>query len=277
MSLQDKPRIKTKQMVKRWNAYAEKDPLWIILTHPDKRDGKWDTDEFFQTGRNDIARIMDWIKDEGIEYSKERALDFGCGVGRLTQALCDHFDSCHGVDISEQMIAQSREYNKHGDRCVYHVNEAEDLAQFESNHFSFVFTAIVLQHIHPEYSKKYLCEFMRILKPGGKLVFQLPVHRIDRSPESVTPAPAEAVGGGLKKSLGKIYYGLKGSVVEIKARLRSAKRFASGEMDVEMHGLSKEELVDLLAPCGGVLLADQSDDEIANGWRSNWYVFEKKN
>ena len=116
---------------------------------------------------------------------------------------------------------------------------------------------------------------MRILKPGGKLVFQLPEHRMDRNQEDTLQAPADTAKS-LKKSLGKLYYGLKGSGIEMLARLRSQLRFAQGEMDVEMHGLPKQEVVDLMASCGGTLLADQPDDEIAIGWRSNWYVFEKK-
>ena len=53
-----------------------------------------------------------------------------------------------------------------------------DLSQFPSESFDYVQTFIVLQHLHPEHQAKYLKEFVRILKPGGELVFQIPA--IDR-------------------------------------------------------------------------------------------------
>ncbi len=41
-----------------------------------------------------------------------KALDFGCGVGRLTQALADYFNEVAGVDVSPTMVNKALEYNK---------------------------------------------------------------------------------------------------------------------------------------------------------------------
>ena len=43
--------------------------------------------------------------------ARDRALDFGCGVGRLTRALGDRFDAVVGVDISAGMVEQARRLN----------------------------------------------------------------------------------------------------------------------------------------------------------------------
>jgi SAM-dependent methyltransferase len=47
---------------------------------------------------------------------------------------------------------------------------------FHDDFFDFIYTNIVLQHMRPEYSKAYLKEFLRVLSPGGLLVFQLPTE-----------------------------------------------------------------------------------------------------
>jgi ubiquinone/menaquinone biosynthesis C-methylase UbiE len=118
-----------------------------------------------------------------------RALDFGCGVGRLTQALADHFTEVHGVDISPSMIEHARSFNRHPERCLFHLNSSNELRMFEDNWFDFVYSNIALQHIEPKYSKRYLQEFLRVLKPGGATVFQL---LSARSWRGLVPEPAVA-------------------------------------------------------------------------------------
>ena len=84
---------------KHWNTFAKIDPYWAILTDPSKKDGKWDTEEFFQTGIEHIKSIIDYIESLNLKLQKGRALDFGCGTGRLTQGLCTFFNECLGIDI----------------------------------------------------------------------------------------------------------------------------------------------------------------------------------
>src|SRR5262249_48837046 len=111
-----------------------------------------------------------------------RALDFGCGVGRLTQALARHFETVVGVDIAPSMLRGARKYNKFGDRCQYVLNERDDLRLFESNSFDFIYSNRVLQHMRPEYGKSYLREFIRVLSPEGLLVFYMPSEVLRQNP-----------------------------------------------------------------------------------------------
>lgn len=157
-----------------WDAFGTTDPLWAILTHPKMRGGKWDLDEFFASGERRIATMMEDLVPHGLPQQRGRALDFGCGVGRLSQALATHFDHVDGVDIAPSMIAQAQRLNRHGDRVTYHVNSAPDLRLFEDDSFDLVFTELVLQHMHPRYSMRYILEFLRLVRPGGAVYFQLP-------------------------------------------------------------------------------------------------------
>jgi len=162
------------ELQKNWDEFGRVDPLWAILTWPEKRRGKWATSEFFQTGIEEIGQLFRCIESLGVRLQKRTALDFGCGVGRLTQALSPHFDKCHGVDIAPSMIELARKYNQYGTKCEYHVNETDGLPLFENESFDLVYSKIVLQHMRPEYATNYVREFVRLLAAGGILAFQLP-------------------------------------------------------------------------------------------------------
>lgn len=166
--------MKLKELQKNWDEFGRQDPLWSILTNPTKKGNKWKLDDFFNTGQVEIESIIKYIESLGIPYSQKRALDFGCGVGRLTQALCQHFNECYGVDIAPSMIELAKQYNCQGNKCKYYLNEQENLSLFENNFFDFIYSKIVLQHMKPEYSKNYIRELVRVLAPGGLLVFQIP-------------------------------------------------------------------------------------------------------
>ncbi|MDB6031237.1 MAG: hypothetical protein JWM16_1575, partial [Verrucomicrobiales bacterium] len=166
------------EVEKNWNEFGKRDPLWAILTDEKRKNGKWDVNEFFSLGEREISSVISYVNGLNFPFRNGKALDFGCGVGRLTQALCKHFEEAHGVDIASSMVEQARGYNRFGARCQYHLNTSTDLRLFENNSFDFIYSNIVLQHNQPENSRKFIREFLRILAPGGLVVFQIPSHPI---------------------------------------------------------------------------------------------------
>ncbi len=170
--------MQLRELRKHWHEFGNTDPLWAILSDESKHGGKWDREDFFRSGEREIekvARLVEWL---GVIPPRRRALDFGCGVGRLTQALCRYFDECCGVDIAPSMIRLARRYNRHGRRCRYVMNESDDLRAFEDGSFDFVYSFLVLQHMRPDFAKRYIREFLRVLAPRGMLVFQIPSEPI---------------------------------------------------------------------------------------------------
>src|SRR5262245_28206292 len=110
--------MQLEELKKNGNAFAKGDLSWPVLTAPAARHGGWRPDRFFETGKAEIETLIDSTPAlNGVP--RRRALDFGCGVGRLTQALCDHFVECVGVDISAEMLRLAEVFNRHGDRCAY--------------------------------------------------------------------------------------------------------------------------------------------------------------
>jgi SAM-dependent methyltransferase len=157
-----------------WEAWAQVDPYWAILSDPGRKGGKWDLDEFFSSGVKEIGLLLGQLEERHIDVTRGRCLDFGCGAGRLSQALAGEFEHVDGVDISETMIELARASNRHGDRCTFHVNTEPDLGLFDDGTFDFAFTMIVLQHNTPDVAEGYIRELVRILAPGGVAVFDMP-------------------------------------------------------------------------------------------------------
>jgi len=176
------------ELKKHWNAFAKTDPFWAILTVPDKANGRWTREEFFATGKIEIDALMQSLAALDWNGRRGRALDFGCGVGRLTQVLCDYFEEVCGVDIAADMLSLADKFNRHGLRCTYRLNTAGDLSLFADDSFDFVYSNIVLQHMKPEFALMYIREFLRVLAPAGLIVFQLPAELIPHVTRPATPA-----------------------------------------------------------------------------------------
>jgi SAM-dependent methyltransferase len=153
-----------------WESLAERDALGAILTDASRVGGRWDVAEFMATGEAEIEIVMNHLVGIGrIPDFDGAALDFGCGVGRLTQPLGRRFASSVGVDISRQMIEKADALNQNP-HCRY-VVLSDTRMPFADESFSFIYSNIVLQHVPRRFSEPYLREFVRVLAPGGVLVF----------------------------------------------------------------------------------------------------------
>src|SRR5271163_1555738 len=93
-----------------WKTLGNLDPYYSVLTDPKFKLAKIDgpaRDEFFATGVQHVDYLLDALKADFGFAPHGKALDFGCGVGRITKALAAHFDTVVGLDISPGMLAQA--------------------------------------------------------------------------------------------------------------------------------------------------------------------------
>ncbi len=240
-----------------WNALGDTDPLWAILTDPARKGGKWEREEFFRIGEQEIAEVLRAAGERGLRTRRGVALDFGCGVGRLTQALCAHFEECCGVDIAPSMIRLAREYNRYGARCRYELNPAADLRLFPDERFDFVYSSLVLQHMRPRYARRYIGEFLRVLARGGGLIFRL-------------PAGLREPPGRLERLWSKLYWRAKDSLAALGALVGKPMR-----PRIEMYGMSRTEVLEVIARHGGETVAVDEDHSAGPAWISFVYFVRK--
>jgi SAM-dependent methyltransferase len=224
---------------RHWNEFGKSDPFWAILTAPDKKGNRWSVDEFLQTGRDEIVGVIAYLDERGLKNARRRALDFGCGAGRLTHALAAHFDHVVGVDIAPSMIDVARTLHANLPTIEFRVNMSDHLESIDSGSMDFVYTRLVLQHMAPRYIRGYLGEFARVLAPGGVLVFQLPG-------EHALPVTIE--GGGVKRLLPL-------PVISMIRAVRQLRQFPR----MEIHGLPRADVESLLARLGAPVV-DVVDD-----------------
>ena len=245
-----------KELQLHWDTFGRIDPLFAILTDVRKEGRRWSTDEFFAEGRKEIDDLMQYIETLGLEVPRKKALDFGCGVGRLTQSLADHFSEVCGLDIAASMIELANKFNRHGARCRYYLNQCNDLKLFDDDAFDFIYSNITLQHMTPRYSQSYIQEFVRILSPEGLLVFQLP------------DAPATVESKSLRRSI-------KSLTPNALLRAYRMLRYGGLKPVMQMYGVNKDQIVNLLESCGAQLVSLKQGPMSEAGWVSYLYFVRK--
>ncbi len=246
-----------KDLQRDWDELGRKDPLWAILTAPGKRGRKWTAEEFFQTGVSTVDALMTHLDSLGVTVARGKALDFGCGAGRLTQALCRHFDQAWGVDIAPSMLELARKHNRYGDRCRYHLNEAEDLGFLATGSFDFVCSIITLQHMPPRLASGFIRELVRVLVPGGILVFQVACEPTVKRPEG-----ARALRRFIRRLIPE-------------ALIRAYRKLRYGHL-IDMYGIPRHEVVGLLEASGATVVDVREDTSAGGGWTSFQYCARKR-
>jgi ubiquinone/menaquinone biosynthesis C-methylase UbiE len=234
-----------------WTTLGEQDPLWAVHMAPDKRGGKWDVEQFFELGRADVARARDWLDRLALPVTWKRVLDFGCGAGRLSQALAEHADEVTGVDVSEPMLETARELDQTGGKCRFVHNDRPDLSQFEDGYFDLVYTELVLQHLPAALIDGYLAEFMRVLNSGGVGVLQC------------TTRPLWTLKGTLWRFAPYRLLALGQRVV---------LRYPA---PMRMTAVSPHHLRSVIAAHGGAVVDSTTEDVPEAHWQSTRYVVRK--
>jgi SAM-dependent methyltransferase len=153
------------RMREEWNQRAREDAHFYVAF------GARDQDEagFEST----VADVLPILEEELKRFPKEyaptrRALEIGCGPGRLMKPLSRHFAEIHGVDVSDEMIRLARERLREIPNAFPHASDGASLAQFADESFDFVYTYAVFQHIPSrDVVLQYMRETCRVLKPGG--------------------------------------------------------------------------------------------------------------
>ena len=154
-----------------WAMLGEGEPFFGVLSAPRflRANITPETlEEFWETGRADMHGYRQLIRNHFGDFSDASALDFGCGVGRLTRAMGEMCQKATGLDISPGMLAEAR---RHALANVNYVSELGDET------FDWLNSIIVFQHIPPQRGYRLLEDLLGRVNPGGALSLHITLFK----------------------------------------------------------------------------------------------------
>lgn len=162
------------EVVAIWEKKALENPLYYSFMRT-KSGPEVTHEELQESGKIDYERYIlndSYITDIRTRDAQKRVLDFGSGVGRMTEFFADHFDHVHGVDIAPSMVRHAKERIK---KENVNFDEFDGYTlPYGSKYFDLVFSYLVLQHVPTRYDvERYLREIHNVLKEGGIAKVQL--------------------------------------------------------------------------------------------------------
>ena len=148
-----------------WNARAREDSAYYVAFGRHKQSDA----DFFATATEVINSLESELRRVPPQQrSMWKALEIGCGPGRLMRPMSRHFAEIHGVDVSDEMITLARERLRDTPNAHPHVTDGTTLAEFPAESFDFVYSYAVFQHVPSrELISSYMRETHRVLKTGG--------------------------------------------------------------------------------------------------------------
>jgi SAM-dependent methyltransferase len=172
------------RMRRDWERRAHENARHYVVTGQDR----WNDEEFYRSGMitleeevlNDLTNIC-----QGKDPKQMRALEIGCGAGRVTRAFAGFFGEVYAVDISREMVRQARQAVAGFPNAQIFHNNGKDLSavrlkwwhQFglgEPLQMDFAFSFMVFQHIPSRaIIESYVRDVHRLLRPGGLFKFQV--------------------------------------------------------------------------------------------------------
>ncbi len=202
-----------------------------------------------------MANVFSGLSHFGVEVQRDAALDFGCGVGRLSLPLASRFTRATGVDSSPTMIEHARRLAADTGtvNVDYRLGDPTRIDE-DSGSQSFVLSLITLQHMPARDQARYVAEFARLLAPGGVAVFQVVTGHAD--------APTSPLRRGYRRVLPQRW----------RNAVRRSRRAGRGQP--EMYCLPESVLMDAF-PMDDVHVVADVRDNSAPGWDSRRFVLRR--
>lgn len=159
-----------------WEEKAQENPLYAVMTMPEMEDaGVKEFSEqhlhlFFEKGR----KLADKLVMPSLASAPKFGLvvEYGCGAGRILNALVERDIRCAGIDISQTMLNHCRKLVP-GVNSL-HCIDNEGMVPLSNGCARLVCSYAVVQHIDKLSSYEMaVSEMSRLLAPMGQLVLQV--------------------------------------------------------------------------------------------------------
>jgi 2-polyprenyl-3-methyl-5-hydroxy-6-metoxy-1,4-benzoquinol methylase len=166
---------------KEWEKIADVNPYYGVLTDSKYLNSNLTTENkkvFFETGVKHIHEIVSKIRQYiDSSYKINKALDFGCGVGRFLLPLSKISDEVVGIDISESMLSEAKNNCESQGINNVHLIKSDDSLSLLEGKYDFIHSFIVFQHIPVDRGEIIFEKLLCHLSCGGVCVVQFTFFR----------------------------------------------------------------------------------------------------
>ncbi len=165
---------------RNWEKFGKKDPYYWVTTDSRYKDATFTRDvreTFFKSADDYLESVLKVIRRYlDPTFHPRRALDFGCGVGRITIPLARRCTAVCGVDVAESMIAEAEKNCR--ERSLSHVEFSSDLNGLPpgGEPFDFVHSIYVFQHIRVKQGLHIVAQLIDLLKDNGAGMLHFTYH-----------------------------------------------------------------------------------------------------
>jgi len=106
----------------------------------------------------------------------ERVLEIGFGSGVTFLNLHEIYNEVHGIDLTSDIDKVTKAFKDQNIATYLKKGNILDIA-YNNNFFDTVLLVSVLEHLNPEDLIQAFIEIHRVLKPGGQVVYGIPIDR----------------------------------------------------------------------------------------------------
>ncbi len=138
--------------------------------------------QFWATGHVQAQELLAPLEHFGLtELKNKTAVEFGCGVGRLSLGLAGKFKQLHSYDVSDSQITLAKKASIDAGlhNCQFHLSSGNPFAALESA--DFFYSKNTFEHYPPPLIHQFIRNALRSLKPDGFALFQVPTLLSDYS------------------------------------------------------------------------------------------------
>ena len=156
---------------REWEKFGQRDAYYGVVSHAKYRKDNLSADrksEFFQSGEEHVAHVLERLRAHmGGDVDIRRAVDFGCGVGRLAIPLAKVAGEVTGLDVSESMLQEAARNAAEQSLANIRWAKSDDGVSALSGEYDFIHSYIVFQHIPVARGERIFAELLAHLSPGG--------------------------------------------------------------------------------------------------------------
>jgi ubiquinone/menaquinone biosynthesis C-methylase UbiE len=106
----------------------------------------------------------------------EKILEIGFGTGLAFLNLNPLYKEIHGLDLTVDIKKVEKLFSKHGVHTYLKSGSVLSMP-YENNFFDTVLLVSILEHLKPDELSQAFSEIHRVLKPGGQVIYGVPVER----------------------------------------------------------------------------------------------------